>query len=212
MRHVRLLLLVLIVVFVGSRPTAFAQLSLSLGVGPNITQLSVDFTDPDFLSQTYEPVIGFYAGLYAALDLGPLAVRSGAVFVNAGAIFNGSEFLAEDGFDVNFLTVPVDVRLSIPLKIIKPYVFGGPEFRYLLNLEDSDPGFKDNLEQLRTLGSIGAGIVINLPMIGTLAPEVRYSFDFQGLIDGDLTVRDELVRIKDSFRADMLKFGLVLGL
>lgn len=191
---------------------ARSQINYSFAAGPNITTLEVDFEDLE--RPRYDPVIGFFAGVTAGLELGPASVHAGATYVNAGAIFDGSEFLDRDNFDVNFITVPVDVRIFLPISLMaSPYLLGGGELRYQLDLSDTDQGFEDSLERQSIAASIGAGIRLNVPGLGLrIAPEVRYAIDVTGLSSGEVTVSDEVLRIRDEFRADMLRFGLVVGL
>ncbi len=206
----------LYVVFVGVlllHPGAsYAQIDYSFSAGPNFTTLEVDFQN--IQNPQYDAVLGFYASLYGGLSFGPVSVHGGAMFVNAGAIFDGSDFLDKDNFDVNFITIPVDVRVFLPLSpIAQPYLAGGGELRYRLDLSDADADFEEALSRRSAAASIGVGVRFSAPILGiSLSPELRYAIDLEGLTDGDLTLRDEVVRIRKEFRADMLRLGLVVGL
>lgn len=189
---------------------AVAQFSFGFSLGPNLTSVNVDWANFD--ATDYKPTVGFYLSADASLAAKFAAVRASATFVNAGALFNGTTFLDQDEFDINYLTVPVDLVLRAPLgDSFMPYVFGGPEFRYLVDVKDTDPGFADHFESLSTAATIGAGVALSVPMLGRFAPEVRYSIDLQGILDGDITVGDEVVRVREAFKADMLRFGLMLS-
>lgn len=200
------------IVALWSASSSHAQLRFSLSAGPNFTTLDVDLEN--IRNPEYDAVVGFFVSVNAGLTLGPLSVHSGANYVNAGAIFNGSEFLSRDEFDVNFITVPLDVRVYLPITpIATPYILGGAELRYLLDLSDADAEFEEALNRQSTAASIGLGVKLKVPGIGiSLAPEVRYHIDVTGLTEGDVDLRDEVLRIRDEFKADMLRLGLVVGL
>ncbi len=191
---------------------AHGQIDYSFAAGPNVTTLEVDFENRE--QPQYDAVVGFFAGVNAGLELGPASIHAGATYINAGAIFDGSEFLNRDNFDVNFIAVPVDVRIFLPISpIASPYLLGGGELRYRLDLSDTDQGFQESLEQQSVAASIGAGIRLTVPGLGLrIAPEVRYAIDVTGMSSGDVTLVDEVLRVRDEFKADMLRFGLVVGL
>ena len=190
-----------------------SRVALGFSAGPNLTTLDVQLDLDRRAVDDYAVVVGYYVTLYTGFKVSILHVRSGLSFVNAGALYDGASFLNEDEFKVHFLTIPVDVRLKIPLGTgATPYLFAGPQFRYQFTPDDLDVDVRDDINHLTTTGSIGLGVRLTLP--GTtlsLSPELRYAVDVRGLFDGDVTVRDEVYRIGDDFKADMLQFGLVLG-
>lgn len=197
----------------------FGQVSTSVSAGPNFTSLDLDTDklreiDEGWGDIDYDPVIGFYLGFSTGVELGPVVVRSGLSFVNAGAIFDGSTFLDEDEFEVNFITLPIDLRIYIPVsERVRPYLSAGPEFRYRLHLDvdEADEDFVDDLDRLTPAASIGAGVSIELPVLGIgVSPELRYAVDFHGLVSGDVTLQDEAVRIKETFKADMYRLGVAI--
>lgn len=195
-------------------PVRTASFALGFSAGPNLTTVDVQVDVDRRRVDGYELVLGYYLTLYGGLRVGPLHLRSGISFVNAGALYDGARFLDRDAFDVHFISVPVDVRLKIPVgKHAQPYLFAGPQVRYQYTVGTLDDGLRDDIRHLATTASLGAGVRFTLP--GTtfaVSPELRYAVDITGLLDGDVTVRDEAVRIGDAFHADMLQLGVVLGL
>ncbi len=206
------LTIVLLTMLIPSPQTVYAQLKYSFSAGPNVTSLEVDFEDAE--KPEYDAVIGFFVGLTTGLTLGPASIHAGATFINAGAIFDGSEFLERDNFNVNFVAIPVDVRVFLPVSLIaSPYLLGGGELRYRLDFSDADAGFEDSLTRQSVAAGIGAGVRLSVPGLGLrISPEVRYSIDVTGISDGDVTIGEEIMRIRNEFKADMLRFGLVVGL
>lgn len=197
-----------------AREPSASSVALGFSAGPNFTTLDVQLDLERRAVDDYTVVAGYYLTLYTGFKVSILHVRTGLSFVNAGALYDGTSFLEEDEFKVHFLTFPVDVRLKIPLgKGATPYIFAGPQFRYQFTPDDLDVDVRDDINHLATTGSLGLGIRLTVP--GTtfsLSPELRYAVDVSGLFEGDVTVRDEVYRIGDAFKADMLQFGVVLGL
>jgi hypothetical protein len=196
------------------REPSASSVALGFSAGPNLTTLDVQFDLERRSVEDYSVVVGYYLTLYTGFKVNILHVRSGISFVNAGALYDGTSFLEEDAFKVHFLTIPVDVRLKIPLgKGATPYLFAGPQFRYQFTPDDLDVDVRDDLNHLTTTGSLGLGIRLTVPGTSfSLSPELRYAVDVRGLFEGDVTVRDEVYRIGDAFKADMVQFGVVLGL
>lgn len=197
---------------VGASHNANAQINYGFAAGPNVTILEVDFANVQ--NPSYDAVIGFFAGITAGLNLGPASVHAGVTYINAGAIFDGTEFLERDDFNVGFVAIPVDVRVFLPISpLASPYLLGIGEMRYRLDLSDAHADFEDALTRQSVAAGIGVGVRLNIPGIGLrIAPEVRYAIDVTGISEGDVTIGEELIRIRDDFRADMLRFGLVFGL
>ncbi len=188
--------------------------SLGLSVGPNLTTLDVQIDFDNRVVKDYNVVLGYYLSVYTGVRLGPLHMRTGVSFVNGGALYNGTEFLDADEVKINFITIPIDLRLKLPLgKGAVPYLFMGPQFRYQYTLDDFDAEFRDDIRHLATTASVGLGVRLTIP--GTtiaFSPELRYGIDITGLVDGEVTVQDEVYRIGDEFKADMVQLGIVIGM
>ena len=224
----RLILLVLTLGLVGAMPAAAQEPEpeadveesrgglrprLGLAIGPSFTRLTVDLRDRE--APGYDVVLGFHVGVIVGLDAGPATLRTGLHLLNSGALFDGSEFLNEDEFRVNFLTIPVEGRLDFRRRgLVHPYLFAGPEFRFLFSLDDRDINFRDDLRRLSATGAVGVGVEFEAPWglpVG-LSPELAYVFDLTGIYDGEF-VRDDagIVETASAIRANMVRLGFGLN-
>lgn len=170
---------------------------------------------------TYENRSGYHIGLYLDLGLGPIAVRPGIRYINAGRLFAGlSETLRDetggaigegfDDFNVNMFVIPVDVRLQLPFPLIQPYAFAGPELRFP-DASDGDSDLTDDLSDNEVAGNLGLGAQVTLPGLGmTLTPELRYTIGLTGLMGEDISVGGQTFQTSESQRVNM--FFLSLGL
>lgn len=180
--------------------------------GPEITH--VDLKLKDGRNPDLDLVLGFHAGIAIGVDIGPFTLRTGLNFVNAGALFDGTGFLARDEFDVSFLTIPVDLRLTpFKNKYFRPYIFAGPGFRYGLDLAERPIAIQNDIRLLDATFEAGLGVSIRIP--GTplrFSPEMRYVSDVFGIYSGELEADDGgLVETAESVKANAVRVGLLLG-
>ncbi|MEM6337669.1 MAG: outer membrane beta-barrel protein [Bacteroidota bacterium] len=185
---------------------AYAQIGFAAGL--NYTALEdIDIQDA---RTTYENRTGFHVGAYLDLGFGPLNLRPGVYYLQSGDLFESGyvDFLQtyaglnpeqatpfEDPNEVlelydeinslslQYIIVPVDLRIGTATPVVSPYVFAGPEFRFRLN--DIEAEVQDALD-LRDF-NVGAnvGIGFDIGLVGyRLMPEIRYAFDISG-ITGD---------------------------
>jgi len=101
-----------------SPQTASAQLGFA--VGGNFNDLSDIDSDPP---TTFDNATGFHVGVFYDLGVGPVALRPGLFYMDAGDFdANGDGFEAQS-FDLQFIEVPVDVRFNVlTAPIVRPYV------------------------------------------------------------------------------------------
>jgi len=126
--------------------------------------------------QLFSAATGYHFGAYAELGLGPVAIRPAVLYLNAGSLFEGAQFLTTDAFDLSYIAAPIDVQLRV-LPLV--YFFVGPEFQFLLSA-NTDPDFKDNLKSLVMRGGAGLGF-----KLGPIFAEGRYIFGLTGLTPSD---------------------------
>lgn len=135
------------------------------------------------LTIDYEAQQGWHAGAFVDIGFLFLGVKPGVYYVNAGKLFSKGllENLPESGlesnptnFDVTYISVPIDVKIGIPLPIIIPYLFIGPEFKFN-TVSDSKGPIASRLESTVAAGNAGIGVAISLGRI-QLYPEFRYVF------------------------------------
>ncbi len=157
-----------------------AQTTLGIVAGVNLA--SFDDIQVGNVRETFDSRTGFHAGLFLDAAFGPMAVRPGIQYLNAGPLFEGATFLDPDAFQLNYIAVPIDVRAQLISLLVAPYVFTGPEFRILAS-SDAQSDFEDDLENFVMVWSVGAGV-----KLGFLYPELRYTFDISGITPDQFTV------------------------
>lgn len=208
---------VLLVALLGVHASASAQ---GFGVIGGLNYTSVDDVSYQDARATFENRSGYHLGVYLDLPLGPIAVRPGVRYLDAGPIYEGLGNVVggsgdsfdglRDDFDVSFISVPVDASLGLPLPIINPYAFAGPEFR-LQRAPDAPPELTEELEDWSYIGNLGLGAEVSLPGFGvTLRPEIRYSFGLSNLIDEEITLAGQTFTAADQRRSE--SFFISLGI
>ncbi|HYE95401.1 MAG TPA: outer membrane beta-barrel protein [Rubricoccaceae bacterium] len=195
-------------------------LRVSAALGPSfnwlgdVTVVEADSAEQEGQTTEYPVSVGFKGGLMVGYRSGPLGLRVGANFLNTGSIFDGTTFLNEDELSANFVTLAVDAQVVRPVTpFLDLYAFGGPEFRYLLDLSgvSNFEEFRDGFESVSTTASFGAGVRLHL--LGySFGPELRYGLDLGGF-SGDTfeTEGGGTVRLDEGFSMNNLLFGLVFG-
>ena len=206
---------------------AHAQVGFDLTLGPTVSwteDVSGFQFDPDDPTQTpigdpqefsIPAAIGFEAGLGLIVMPGPVGVRAGVHFLNTSAVLDeeGNRFNRQS-LDASFVTLQLDLRAGTDFGPLHAYAFGGPEFRYLVDLSDENVTFataRQDAELLSTVATFGAGLTLDFA--GTkLGPKVAYSLDLTGVEGGDLVLDDgTAVRFDEAYSLDTLLFGIVLG-
>lgn len=176
--------------------------------------------DPDsllqlFNSEDFPMRIGFKAGLALTVSRGWLGARAGINFLNTGGVFDGANYLNEERLRDNFLTFPIDLQLRKVTRQAVFYAFGGPEFRYRVDLRDEEnvtfSTFRENMEPLSTLLTLGAGVRLRL-MGMQVAPEMRYAHDLSGVSGRTFEAEGNTFELDDKYRLNNFVFGLSFGL
>ncbi len=190
---------------------SMAQVNLGIGAGLNFGELG-DINIQD-VQTTYEQSTGYHVGAFLDIGLGMMALRPGVYYLNAGPLFKGATFLQAnqlpDDFDVIYISVPVDLRLQVPLPLVKPYLFGGPELRYYV--EGNEPEeLKDDMQGQLILGNVGVGVQVHIPLLGlSLYPEARYAFGVSGVTQQTIDIGDEVYEVeKQTFKSFMIRLGV----
>lgn len=159
--------------------------------------------------------IGFEAGMSLTVSRRWIGLRGGLHLLNTGGVFDGAEYFNEEQLRENFVTLLLGLQLQ---KIAGPallYVFGGPEFRYHLDLTDEEnvtvSAVRNNMESLSTAATVGAGV--RLRMMGfALTPEVRYDFGLSGVSDRSFEAEGIPFQLGGDQRLNTFAFGLAFGL
>lgn len=145
--------------------------TLGVSAGANFAELSdIDTADR---RATFDNASGWHAHLWIDLPLGPIALRPGVRYMDAGSLFedasvNGGTTADDETFSL--IEVPIDVRLRLPLPLVSPYVMGGPVLRF-----PSDSGDGGRFESFNLAGGAGVGVELGLGGL-RLYPELKYTF------------------------------------
>ena len=181
-----------------------AQAQLGIAAGINYDDLSD--IDTGSAETSFDNASGYHIGLFYDLAVGPLALRPGVFYMDVGE-FDGGEDVFDEGFDLNLIEVPVDVRLRLaPTPILTPYFMAGPVFRFP---SASGDGFDEVLEEVNVAGNVGAGLELNLAGL-RLFPEIRYTFGLSNFTRDEFEFRGRNIRVEEEGRLNtfILRLGL----
>jgi len=181
MKKNSLILWMLIIMVIVSVSTAQGQIGLRKGikVGSNWANLSnVDVNDTESLQAL---TFGFSLEL-RVLNL--LAVQADLLYSPKGVTVAG------DDTKLNYFSVPVVLKKFFFPVGIHPYIFGGPEFSFLMSAKSNGEDIKEYVKSGDTGVVIGGGIEFSL--LGKSAyAEGRYSFGLSEVVESDLTIIEE---------------------
>ncbi len=182
---------------------ANAQIRFGAAAGLNYTSIddvrgAVNNADA---RTAYDNHTGWHVGVFLDMAAGFIAIRPGLYYVDSGPLFEGgfptgNEFSQSfedeidsvtDDFNIVNIAIPVDVRLRLNLPIIKPYVFGGPEFR-VLEQGNISTDFARNLKNFSYGLNVGVGAEVNLLGFHVM-PEFRYAIDAAGITEDEITLQ-----------------------
>lgn len=161
--------LLLLTALVGPAP---AQAQLGISAGANFTELSdIDTGDTQ---ATFDNASGWHAHLWYDIPLGPVAIRPGVRYMDAGTLFEEASFddplAGADDESASLFEIPVDVRLRLRMPMITPYVMAGPVLRFPTGSDD-----EDRFESFSLAGGAGVGLELGLGGM-RLYPELKYTF------------------------------------
>lgn len=184
---------------------------LGFTAGPEFSHVDIKLDDGE---RSLDLVMGFHLGVALAWRSGPFVIRSGVNFINAGALFNGSRAFAADEFNVNFVAIPLDLRLApVTRGVVRPYIFAGPEVRYVVDLKEERISLRDDVRMLDATFSVGVGISLRAGWFPIrFSPEIRYVRDLFGIYNGGLQTDDGgIVETAETVKANALRIGVLLG-
>ncbi|MFK7814154.1 MAG: porin family protein [Maribacter sp.] len=156
----------LLAVFALLSISAFAQKDSGFGIkgGLNYNGNGNYFESVGDAASEPDKNIGFHAGVFGKIKLGPLYVRPELVYTQTKSDYDAG------ALDISKLDLPV----LVGIKVIGPlHIFAGPAFQYILNSEFDGIG----INEIENDFSVGAhlGIGVNL---GKLGIDVRYERGF----------------------------------
>ena len=156
-----------------------------LTFGLNYQELS-DISLND-LNTRFNSKEGWHVGAWFEFSLGPIAIRPGLRYMEAGKLFEGiSETFpaTRDQFEVSLVEAHLLFRYGINAPVIGPYVFAGPVMRF--------PSFTDkvignDLAPMSVAAEAGLGVQITIGSV-RLYPEVAYTFGFTNFIEDEIVI------------------------
>jgi len=117
---------------------------------------------------------GFHTGIFLDVGIGRFAVRPGIVYRRLQhAAFSGVERTA---VDIEIVEFPLDVRVSAPLPVAKPYVLAGAALMFPSSARNA---IDQGLPGTRVRLDLGVGLEWNIGF--RLWPEIRYGRGLGGL-------------------------------
>lgn len=200
--------LVALLIGLGAPSLVHAQ-GMGISAGANFNGLG-DMEAGD-RSATLDNVAGWHVHLWFDLPVGPVALRPGLRYMDAGRIFNpdesanfGDAFTEDQA--VAFLEVPVDVRFRMSLPLVTPYVMAGPVLRFT-----ADPDNEDRLETFSL--AAGAGVGLELGLVGLrFYPELKYTFGVTRFTQEEYQLGGVTVRPDEDQRLNAVMISLGIGL
>lgn len=149
-----------------------AAQGFGIAVGANFAELG-DIQTAD-REATFDNATGWHAQAWFDLPLGPVALRPGIRYMDAGSLFEDAtvegQAPAADDETFSLIEIPVDVRFRLGLPLISPYLMAGPVLRF-----PSDSGSDGRFESFNLAGGAGVGVELGLGGL-TLYPELKYTF------------------------------------
>ncbi len=172
---------------------ANAQLTFGGFAGVNFSNLDIsDLSVNEVTSSHTGGMVGGYIGTHMGrlftIRLEGYWTQKGADLVTSGT--------TTESFKLQYIEVPLILRVNIPLVVIKPSVYAGPaiSFQTKCDAEDTASGTSlpcedagITLKSTDVSGIIGAGVGI-----GPVTLDVQYDFSFSNILEDDPTSTDEV--------------------
>ena len=168
-------LLVLLLLGISGIP-AHAQFGVAAGLNFESAD-DIQLSDGD--EETFENATGYHVGIVYDAGSGPLKVRPGLFYREVGEYD-----ILNNQVEIDRLEVPVDVKLTLPVQAVKPYLLGGP----MVVFPQVGDDFRDDFRDVAYSVNVGVRVTIPLGQGATLQPEVRYEYGINEYVedDGDL--------------------------
>ena len=177
--------LFLLALMSGAHVQHAAAQNFGFTVGLNYQQLQdISFND---LNARFDSKEGWHVGAWFEFSLGPIGIRPGVRYVDAGQLFDGlsDSFPAtRDEFDISLVEVPLLFRYGINAPVIGPYILAGPILRFP---SFTDKVISNDLAPTSFGAEVGVGLQINLGGI-SLYPEVAYVFGLTNFIEDEIVI------------------------
>gem|GEM_PF-4552488 len=128
---------------------------------------------------------GFHVGVFFNINLGLIGIRPAVIYHQVPNLVAtaGTETTP---FDIELVEVPLDLRLRIPVPVLRPYFLAAPVFTFP---SSSVSGVNNQLGPRPIRAEFGAGFELDLGI--RLWPEIRYGFGLQALMDSGIPAGDQ---------------------
>ncbi len=125
---------------------------------------------------------GFHLGIFFNVNVGPLGVRPAVIYHQVPNLvaLAGDEMTS---FIVDLVEIPIDIRLRIPLPLVRPYLLAGPVLTFP---SSSETGVNDLLASRFVRAEFGAGLELDLGF--RLWPEIRYGRALEPLMNSAIPI------------------------
>lgn len=191
-----------------ARPAA-AQIQFGVTAGLNFDRLSdVAWNDVD---ANFENKTGWHAGVWVDFSMGPLALRPGVRYMQAGQLFTGLSDVSSNirsDFDINLVEVPILLRYGFGAPVVRPYIFAGPVLRFP---SGNDEVINSDLKSVSYAGELGLGLELSLGGIH-LYPEIAYTFGVSQFIKDDIIIGHVPLSADESQKLNTAMVRLGVGL
>lgn len=188
---------------------------MQFGVAAGVNWSDLGNVDIGSITAVYESQQGWHAGVFLDVKLLVIGLRPGFYYVNAGPLLKGGLSGEEEtpvdeltSFDHTYVSVPLDLKFGLPLVLLEPYMFVGPEFKFN-TVSESAGELADQLESTVIAGNAGLGVAVKLGGI-KLIPELRFGFDLSSLFGDTITIGGEEIHV-DTHAASTVVARLGVG-
>ena len=204
----RILIFSLLLVAAPHGPDAAAQ-HFGVSFGLNYQQLSdVSFNN---LNTRFQSKEGWHVGAWFEFSVGPVGIRPGIRYVEAGQLLEGlsDTFPAtRDQFDFSLLEASLAFRYGIKAPVIGPYVIAGPVFRFP---SFTDKVISNDLSALSIAAETGVGLQITLGGL-RLYPEIAYTFGLTNFVEDEIVIDFVTLTPQGSQKLNTVMVRLLIGL
>lgn len=168
-------------------PVAHAQLlipSVDLGVAGGVNFGSIN----DAVGAELNNSTGFHIGVYGDVSMSIVSFRGGLYYLQAGNVETGD---AQENVSADFITVPVDFHVQLPVPIVRPYALVGPELRFPIG----EKGEFVDTESVNVAVNFGVGAKLGLPVGPSGFLELRYALDATGFAENTVLETDNHYKV-----------------
>ena len=192
--------LALVMVVLGSN-RVYAQAGIEAG----LRYSSLKGVNTDNATERAE---GWHFGLFYVLGKrGAVSFRPGLRYTDGDGFFDSIQATNFDGVKISSVEIPFDIRLKVPLPIIKPYIVAGPVISLPTSSDDQE--FSDAFKSVNLAANVGGGIELKLGGLH-LYPEINYSVGLSGVVKDGTKIRG--VTFSNADQSKIKTFTLKLGI